>query len=59
MQLQTASMSYASSSKLAVKKTSLPSAPESKTTGQPDFAKMSPEERLAFHRKRLNKMFGE
>jgi hypothetical protein len=59
MQLQTASMSYASGGKPASKITSLPKTPESKATGQPDFAKMSPEERLAFHRKRLNKMFGE
>jgi len=30
-----------------------------KADGQPDFAKMTPEQRLAYHQQRLDKMFGD
>ena len=64
MQLQTASMSYVSGSQPASKITSLPSSEtkgtsEPNETDQPDFKKMSPEQRLAFHRERLDRMFGD
>jgi hypothetical protein len=34
-------------------------APTPQPAAPPDFARMSPEERLAYHRGRLNRMFGE
>ena len=45
------------------KKTETPTAPAqstpSKADGQPDFTKMTPAERLAYHQQRLDKMFGD
>ncbi|MCG3179945.1 MAG: hypothetical protein BIFFINMI_02298 [Phycisphaerae bacterium] len=58
LQLTDASMSYAGGDPSAARPAKPSPAPPADRPASPDFAAMTPQERLAYHRDRLDRMFG-